>query len=73
MPARAGQSVAAALLAAGLRTLRSSVERGEPRGAFCLMGVCQDCRVRIDGVLREACLVPVDDGLIVELDLEPRA
>ena len=39
---------------------------GSPRGAFCMMGVCQECLVRIDGVLRQACLTPVEDGMRVE-------
>lgn len=64
---RSGQSVAAALIANGILSFRNSVEIGEPRGAFCLMGVCQECRVRIDGTVREACLVWLEAGLSVEL------
>lgn len=43
-----GQSVAAALAAAGIREFRRTAE-GSPRGMFCGMGVCQDCLVEIDG------------------------
>lgn len=66
VPCFAGESVAAALLAAGRRRLRKSPGAGEPRGAFCLMGACQECAIRIDGRLRPACLVEVRDGLAVE-------
>lgn len=45
---RAGQTVAAALTAAGIRSWRTT-RRGAPRGLFCGMGVCQDCLVTIDG------------------------
>ena len=45
---RAGQTVAAALTAAGIRTWRTT-RKGAPRGLFCGMGVCQDCLVTIDG------------------------
>ena len=66
VPCFAGESVAAALLAAGRRDLRTSPGAGEPRGAFCLMGACQECAIRIDGRLQPACLVEVRDGLAVE-------
>ena len=54
--AHEGEMLAAALLAAGVVRLRSSPLDHAPRGAFCLMGVCQECLVRIDGVTRQACL-----------------
>ena len=61
----AGASVASLLLAAGVQTLRRSPNAGTPRGAFCLMGVCQECVLLVDGVLRQACLVPAQEGLRV--------
>jgi D-hydroxyproline dehydrogenase subunit gamma len=61
----AGASVASLLLAAGVQALRRSPRAGAPRGAFCLMGVCQECVLLVDGVLRQACLVPARDGLAV--------
>jgi sarcosine oxidase subunit alpha len=63
--ARAGTSVAAALVNAGRWTFRHSVS-GEARGPLCGMGICHDCRVSIDGVAhRRACLVPLADGMVV--------
>jgi predicted molibdopterin-dependent oxidoreductase YjgC len=44
----AGTTVAAALAIAGVNGSRLSV-KGEPREALCGMGVCQECRVTIDG------------------------
>jgi predicted molibdopterin-dependent oxidoreductase YjgC len=65
--ARAGDTVAAALLAAGFDECRATPVSGAPRGPYCLMGVCFDCLVRIDGVgNRQACLVPVMEGMRVE-------
>lgn len=60
---RPGLSVAAALTAAGERELRDTGP-GEQRGLYCGMGVCQECRVRIDGRdgLR-ACMTPVADSM----------
>ena len=62
-----GQSVAVALMVAGITMLRSSPQAGAPRGAFCLSGVCQECLVRIDGFATLACQMPVRDGLAVAL------
>jgi len=62
-----GESVAAALLAAGRRTLRSTAVNSEPRGVFCGMGVCFDCLVVIDGEPnRRACVTFVAEGMRVE-------
>jgi D-hydroxyproline dehydrogenase subunit gamma len=60
-----GEMLAAALMAAGIVKLRQSPNRA-PRGAFCLMGACQECLVRIDGRTRQACLTTVTDGMVVE-------
>jgi predicted molibdopterin-dependent oxidoreductase YjgC len=62
-----GETLAAALLAAGITRLRHSPREFSPRGAYCFMGVCQECVVQVDGVLRQSCQVPVEDGLVVEL------
>jgi D-hydroxyproline dehydrogenase subunit gamma len=67
IPAAAGDSVAAALLAAGIRACRTTPVTGAARGPYCMMGVCFECLVRIDGVgNRQGCLVPVQDGMRVE-------
>ena len=67
VPARVGDTVAAALLAAGFGTFRTTGVSGAPRGPYCLMGVCFDCLVAIDGVgSRQACLVQVREGMRVE-------
>lgn len=60
-----GISVAAALMQLGVTAFRRSAS-GEPRAPLCGMGICQECRVEIDGVpARRACLVSVEDGLLV--------
>ena len=61
-----GETLAAALYAQGRRTLRTNRDDGGPRGAFCFMGVCQECVVLIDGRQTEACRTLVRDGLVVE-------
>ncbi len=63
---RPGSSVAAALrVAGGAGVARISVS-GEPRAPFCGMGVCQECRVLIDGQRRLACQAVCAEGMRVE-------
>ncbi|WP_377810265.1 (2Fe-2S)-binding protein [Azospirillum sp. A29] len=65
--AERGETVAVALLASGVRTVRTSVVGGEPRAPYCLMGVCFDCLVTIDGAQnRNGCLTVARDGMLVE-------
>ena len=65
--AHEGESLAAALMVAGLTTLRHSPRAGMPRGAFCMMGVCQECVVEIDGRTAQSCAEPVTAGMVVSL------
>ncbi len=65
--AAASDSVAAALLAAGVTTLRRTPVSGAPRGLYCGMGVCFECLVTIDGAPnQQACLTTVREGMAVE-------
>lgn len=62
--ARAGDSVAAAMLAVGLDHCRTTPVSGAPRAPYCMMGVCFDCLVTIDDIgNRQGCLVRVRDGM----------
>lgn len=61
----AGESLAAALMRSGVRHLRDAPEDGAARGAFCLMGLCQECVVLVDGTKVESCRVEVAEGLEV--------
>lgn len=66
--ARATDSVAAAMLAAGYDRCRTSAVSGAPRAPYCMMGVCFECLVTIDGIgNRQGCLVRVREGMRVEL------
>jgi predicted molibdopterin-dependent oxidoreductase YjgC len=65
--ARAGDSVAATMLAAGANACRTTPVSGAPRGPYCMMGVCFDCLVTIDGrPNQQGCLVPVSAGMRIE-------
>jgi sarcosine oxidase subunit alpha len=70
--APAGASVAAALLLAGHAAFGRHPVSGEPEGPCCLIGVCFGCLVEIDGIGgRQACLVPVKEGMTVRTRLAP--
>ena len=61
-----GQSVAAALIAAGHRSWRRTRIGDRPRGVFCGIGVCFDCLATINGTPnRRACLVEAAPGDVV--------
>jgi predicted molibdopterin-dependent oxidoreductase YjgC len=61
-----GETIAAALLAAGTRATRITRRGGRPRGLFCGIGACHDCLVRVDGSPPvRSCLTPVRDGMQV--------
>lgn len=65
--ALSGESVAAALLAANKLIFRETPVTNSARGPFCMMGVCFDCLMVIDGEPNiQACQVAVRDGMSVE-------
>jgi predicted molibdopterin-dependent oxidoreductase YjgC len=62
-----GASVAAAVAHVTMRFRRAV--QGEPRAPLCGMGVCFECRVRVDGVAHvRACMTPVREGMRVQTD-----
>ena len=62
-----GESVAAAMLAAGRRAFRHTDRDEAPRSYYCGMGVCHDCLVQVDGVSSmRACMTPVRAGMRVD-------
>jgi len=46
-----GETIAAALLAAGKRMCRITTKEKEPRGIYCGIGICFECRMIVDGKL----------------------
>jgi sarcosine oxidase subunit alpha len=65
--ARGGDCIAAALLAAGISPTRLSAVSQSPRAPYCMMGVCFECIVMVEGnANRQGCLVPVRDGMEIE-------
>lgn len=67
VPARRGEPIAAALIAAGRLTFRYSRKRHEPRGLFCALGRCTDCMMTVDGQPNvRTCVTPAEEGMRVE-------
>lgn len=74
MVAAANDTVAQALFVNGVKACRDTVVSGAPRGPYCLMGVCFDCLVEIDGIQnRQACQVVVRAGMTVEIQKRGRS
>ncbi|ACN15995.1 SoxA2 [Desulforapulum autotrophicum HRM2] len=71
VPAFEGESVHAALTAAGIQNLRRS-KTGSPRGIFCGMGICYECLVTINGVPdQRACMTMVNDKMEITTQADP--
>jgi predicted molibdopterin-dependent oxidoreductase YjgC len=72
--ARAGDTVAAALLTAGVSHCRTTPVSGAKRAPYCMMGVCFECLVAIDGIgNRQACLISVSEGMQIDTQEGARA
>jgi predicted molibdopterin-dependent oxidoreductase YjgC len=62
--ARAGETIAACLLRAGVSHFRTTPVSSSPRLPYCMIGHCFDCLIEIDGVgSRQACLSEVQAGM----------
>ncbi len=62
----AGEPIAAALHANGVRELRE--HNGRPRGFFCAIGNCSSCLMEVDGVPNvRVCVEPLKSGMVVKL------
>lgn len=63
----AGTTVAAVALSQGLRATRTTPVSGSQRAPFCMMGVCYDCLMIIDGKANQrACACYVKNGMQIE-------
>ncbi len=63
----AGISVAAAVLLCGVDKVRETPVTGAPRLPYCMMGICFDCLMRIDGVPnQQACQVEVRQNMTID-------
>ena len=63
----AGETVAAAVLASDLGHTRTTPVSGAPRAPFCLMGVCYECLMVINGQANQrACREVVNEGMTIE-------
>ena len=64
--AQEGESVAAALLIAGVKYLRNAQVSAKPRMPYCWMGVCYECLLEIDGEQnQQSCLITGKEGMHV--------
>jgi D-hydroxyproline dehydrogenase subunit gamma len=74
LSAAADDTVAAALLTAGVTEFCSAPRHGSSRGPHCMIGNCYGCLVEIDGMpYRQACLTTVADGMRIRRMIEDEA
>ena len=62
-----GDTIAAALMAAGVTTHRHTRKKGTPRGIFCAIGRCTDCVMVVDGQINvRTCITTLKEGMQVQ-------
>ena len=62
-----GESIAAALKAAGVMVHRYTAKQHKPRGIFCAIGRCTDCVMIVNGQPNvRTCITPLEEGMKVE-------
>ncbi|MBF0277923.1 MAG: (2Fe-2S)-binding protein [SAR324 cluster bacterium] len=67
-----GQTVAAALLGSGEMLFRESAVTGQPRSVYCMMGVCFECLLEIDGKPnQQSCMILVQEGMKIRRQQRP--
>jgi len=72
--AHAIESVAAVVLRCGVMPMRTTPAAGDARAPYCMMGVCFECLMTIDGIpSRQACLVPVREGMRIDRQFGARS
>ena len=70
----AGETVAAAILASGISHTRTTPVSSTPRAPFCLMGLCYECLMVINGSPNQrACKEYVTEGMIIKSQHGPGA
>ena len=63
-----GESIAAALHAAGIRVLGQSLFKHRPRGLYCAIGNCSSCLMVVNGEPNvRTCVTDLEEGMIVEI------
>jgi len=62
-----GETIAAALYAAGFRTLARSHNKNRARGLYCAIGNCSSCTMVVNGESNvKVCVTLAEEGMTVE-------
>jgi len=63
-----GETIAAALHAAGVKVLGNSLFLHRPRGFYCAIGNCSSCLMVVNGVPNvKTCTTDLEEGMIVQI------
>ncbi|MCD4706901.1 MAG: FAD-dependent oxidoreductase [Candidatus Sabulitectum sp.] len=66
MVGRTGEMVSSAVFAGGEHIFGHHHKDGAAQGIFCANGQCSQCTLIINGVPLKSCIVPVEDGMVVQ-------
>ncbi len=66
-------TAAAAVLTSGLGYGRTTTVSNSPRAPYCMMGVCFECMLEIDGLENvQGCMTPVQEGMRIKRQNQAR-
>ncbi|MCK5132801.1 MAG: FAD-dependent oxidoreductase [Candidatus Sabulitectum sp.] len=66
MVGRTGEMVSSAVFAGGEHIFGHHNKDGGAQGIFCANGQCSQCTLIINGVPLKSCIVPLEDGMVVQ-------
>lgn len=62
-----GETIAAALMASGIKGFRYTKKNHDPRGIYCGIGYCTDCMMTVNGEPNiRTCMTMVEDGMKIK-------
>lgn len=62
-----GETIQAALHAAGVKVLGKSIKIHRPRGFYCAIGNCSSCFMEVDGTPNvKTCVTDLKEGMVVK-------
>lgn len=65
-----GDTIAAALMAVGIKVFHRTEKRDDPRGVYCAIGRCTDCLMTVNGRPNvRTCITPAVDGMMIETQM----
>ena len=68
-----GETIASALVSAGIKVFRNTKKLKEPRRIFCAVGRCTDCVMTVDEKTNvRTCITTIKEGMEIQTQRSPK-